>query len=297
MNKYSALYQIMLLMMFTFLCFILFAAISAFLAIGIYHVNIFSDSGILMKSKDPNVLGAMQMMQTLQAIGAFVVPAVGFAAMASLSKWEYLGESKRPSLILILICSLMVFVAFPFINYMGDWNSKLPFPKWVYESEEQASEMMQAFLNFNSLPTLFFNLFMMAILPAVGEEFLFRGVLQKLLYKVTNNKHIAVWSAAIIFSAFHMQFLGFFPRMILGAMFGYLVIETGSLWYSIAGHFTNNAMGVITIYLINTHQLQEGSDNYGSTEIIVASISCVLMVLLMAAFGVIAKRKSNQLPS
>ena len=290
MNKTSPLQQIMMLMMFTFLCYIVFVGISAMLAIALYHVNIFTNPNIMQQANEPTVLKALQMMQTFQAIGAFIVPAIGFAAVASKYKWQYLRVSKSPNFLIAAVVATMVIASMPFINYIGEWNTRLPFPQWVFDSEKEAEKMMRAFLNFDSGAELAFNLFMMALLPAVGEELLFRGVLQKLVYKIGKNKNVAVWLTAALFSAFHMQFLGFFPRMILGAMFGYLVIESGSLWYSIIGHFTNNAMAVVFTFLINTHRIPANSDTFGANELLPALASSVLMVFCMMLFGKLIQR-------
>jgi membrane protease YdiL (CAAX protease family) len=293
MSKTSPLQQIMMLMMFTFLCYVVFAAISVFLAIALFHVNIFSEPDVMKHAQEPRVLKALQLMQTFQAIGAFIVPAIGFAAVASKKKWAYLRLQCSPKFILSALVVTMVIGAIPFINYMGEWNSKLPFPQWVFDSEQEAEQMMKAFLKFDTTSGLVFNLFMMALLPAVGEELLFRGLLQKLIYKINHNKHVAVWLTAALFSAFHMQFLGFFPRMILGAMFGYLVIESGSLWYSIIGHFTNNAMAVVFTYLINIHAMPDGADSYGSNDIITSLLSAGVMVMCMAIFGKLIMRNQQ----
>lgn len=293
MNKTSPLQQIMMLMMFTFLCYIVFAGVSALLAISIFQVNIFTNPEIMQHATEPRVLMALQLMQTFQAIGAFIVPAIGFAAIASKNKWQYLRLKGAPQFILAALVFTMVIASMPFINYIGEWNIRLPFPQWVFDSEMEAEKMMRAFLNFDSSAELAFNLFMMALLPAVGEELLFRGVLQKLVYKIGKNKNVAVWLTAALFSAFHMQFLGFFPRMILGAMFGYLVIESGSLWYSIIGHFTNNAMAVVFTFLINTHRIPVNSDTFGANELLPALASSVLMVFCMMLFGKLIQRASE----
>ncbi len=60
---------------------------------------------------------------------------------------------------------------------------------------------------------------------------------------------MGIWVSAILFSALHMQFYGFFPRMLLGAFFGYLLLWSGSLWLPIIAHFVNNCVAVIFYYL------------------------------------------------
>ena len=95
--------------------------------------------------------------------------------------------------------------------------------------------------------TLFFNLIVIAVAAGITEEFLFRGALQRIIEKWTYNHHIIIWSAAIIFSTFHMQFFGFLPRMLLGAYFGYLLYWTRNIWIPVFAHFVNNAIAVISM--------------------------------------------------
>ena len=86
-----------------------------------------------------------------------------------------------------------------------------------------------------------------AVAAGITEEFLFRGALQRIIGKWTYNHHIIIWSAAIIFSTFHMQFFGFLPRMLLGAYFGYLLYWTRNIWIPVFAHFVNNAIAVISM--------------------------------------------------
>ena len=290
LHNYTNGQQILLLSLLSILCMVVFTAVGIFLSIGIYQVNIITNPDVINRANEPDILKALQLMQIMQAIGLFVVPTVGFASLASNNKWNYLNLNVKPNILALFVTIVLVLVSIPFINYMGEWNSKLPFPDWVYKSEKEAETMMQAFLNFDTPVLLFFNLLMMAVLPAIGEEFMFRGCVQKLIFGISRNKHIAVWLSAIIFSAFHMQFLGFFPRMILGAMFGYMAIESGSLWYSILGHFVNNATAVILTYLINTKQILPEVENFGVNCFIISMLSAILMILMLAVFGIIIKK-------
>lgn len=92
---------------------------------------------------------------------------------------------------------------------------------------------------------LIVNLMVMAVCPAITEEFFFRGALQRLIGKWSHNPHLVIWSVAILFSAFHLQFYGFIPRMLLGAYFGYLLLWSRSIWVPVFAHFVNNATAVI----------------------------------------------------
>jgi membrane protease YdiL (CAAX protease family) len=125
-----------------------------------------------------------------------------------------------------------------------EWNMNVHLPSGLHEFfkrfEDQAKEATDFLTSFYSLTYFIFAFVVVAIIPAVGEEFLFRGLIQKYMTGIVNNPHVAIWLTAIFFSAFHMQFFGFVPRMILGAFFGYLYYFSGNIWYAIGAHFVNN---------------------------------------------------------
>jgi membrane protease YdiL (CAAX protease family) len=93
------------------------------------------------------------------------------------------------------------------------------------------------------------NVFMIAVLPAIGEELIFRGVFQKILCSLFKSGHLAVWATAFIFSALHLQFFGFIPRFILGLIFGYLFLWSGTLWLPVISHFVNNTVPTVAAYI------------------------------------------------
>jgi len=199
-----------------------------------------------------------------------------------------LSLTQKPEWRVIILCLLLVIFALPFENFIGQLNQQISFPESLaaFESKLRAMETAAekatlAFLNMTSLGDYLLALGIMAILPAIGEEFLFRGVLQKLFQERFSNPHIAIWITAIIFSAIHMQFFGFFPRMIMGAALGYLFYWSGSLWLSIAAHFFNNAFAVTVAYFVGLDKLPEGIDQAGSQSIGVSLISLSLTALVL----------------
>ena len=135
---------------------------------------------------------------------------------------------------------------------------------WMERYEKEAAALTDAFLKMDSKKDLFINLFMVGLLPAIGEEFLFRGVIQKLLRQMTGNAHSAIIITAILFSAIHMQFFGFVPRFLLGAFFGYLLYWSGSIWLPVTAHFVNNGMAVIFSWYQQRNQLPFNPDTVGS---------------------------------
>ena len=130
----------------------------------------------------------------------------------------------------------------------------------MQQLEAQANALLQQFLTYGNGAwwVLLINLLVLAILPAIGEELTFRGVLQQLLYgqlstlnvqRSTLNNHLAVWVTAFIFSFIHFQFYGFIPRLLLGALLGYALLWSGNIRYSMIMHATNNALSVLLFYL------------------------------------------------
>ena len=144
---------------------------------------------------------------------------------------------------------------------------------------------------------------MIAILPALGEELMFRGVIQRILTNWTKNYHWGIWITAFLFSAMHMQFYGFLPRMALGAMFGYLLVWTGTMWVPILAHFVNNAMGVLGYYFIGKGVISKDVEEWGTgTEqlpLAIFSIAIVGFLLFLIYRGELHKTKMpvNQVDS
>jgi uncharacterized protein len=157
---------------------------------------------------------------------------------------------------LIPVAMILVILFFPFNEFFIKLNEGMQLPKqfegvqnWMQQSEENTAKMMKFMMDFNTLPQFIIAFIVIACFAGIGEELIFRGILQNLFLKKFNNHHTAIWLSAAIFSAIHFQFFGFLPRMLLGAMFGYLYVWTGNLWLPIIAHITNNGFIVIMMYL------------------------------------------------
>jgi hypothetical protein len=135
---------------------------------------------------------------------------------------------------------------------------------WMRTSENQAAQITSLFMNDKSYTGLFFNLIIIALLPAIGEEFLFRGVIQRLFKEMGSSIHVSIILTAILFSALHMQFFGFFPRFALGVLLGYMMYWSGSLRLPIIAHFVNNAMAVFFGWLSIRKGLPFDQDTLGT---------------------------------
>jgi len=146
-------------------------------------------------------------------------------------------------------------IIIPFINLLGDLNHQMVLPKmfsgievWMKTSEEQATLLTEKFLNIRTIQGLLFNILLISVIPAIGEELYFRGALQGVL-REWKGIRTSIWLTAIIFSTIHFQFYGFVPRMLMGAFFGYLLFWSENMWLPIVAHFTNNVIAVVFYYL------------------------------------------------
>ncbi|MDR1792781.1 MAG: CPBP family intramembrane metalloprotease [Bacteroidales bacterium] len=155
---------------------------------------------------------------------------------------------------------IFAFLSLPFVNFVADWNQSLHLPTlfsnletWIRETESQLAATTELLLQGKTFNILIINLLAIALIPALCEEFFFRGLLQQWAVFALGNKIVGVLFTAFIFSAIHLQFLGFFPRFLLGIYLGYLTIKSGTLWSAVLAHFINNAIIVVAAFLYHNH--------------------------------------------
>lgn len=241
---------------------------------------------------NPQVIEGLKFFQLLSAIGVFIVPPILYGWIVYKKPITSLSlKTFSTPINWLLVLALMV-VAMPFMTWLVEFNEQLilpdflaPLENWMKQSEQSAEALTKVFLTFNGVGSFVYILLIVAIVPAVGEELLFRGVLQKIMVSWFKNYHVAIWVTAILFSALHMQFYGFLPRMLLGALFGYVFYWSGSLWLPIFGHFINNGSVVALSYLYPEMMENTEITLFDSEMNWIASIvSAVLMVVLMLFF-------------
>lgn len=214
---------------------------------------------------DLSTVSAMWWLVTAQDIGLFILPGLIAAYIWSEQPAEWLHVHKGASAMTWLSAIVLMIVALPSINLISSWNQAMTFPaslsaleEWMRAKEEAGMQMTEKLLSAAGWGNLVINLLVVAILAAVSEEFCFRGVMQGIFSDREDQRtpHAAIWLAAIIFSAIHVQFYGFIPRMLIGALFGYALAWSGSLWVPIVMHCTNNAIVTLLYHLA----LQNGWD-------------------------------------
>ncbi|MFK5855491.1 MAG: CPBP family intramembrane metalloprotease [Bacteroidota bacterium] len=251
-----------------------------------FNVSLVEISAFVSNPNTPRAVSFIKYYQVINQIGIFVLPALLYSFLVSSSVTNYLSINKVPKLISILLGGIIIYSILPFNNYLDEINRQINFPDflsgvedWMVEKEEQARSLTLIFLNANTVSGLLLNIFIVALVPAIGEELMFRGVLIKLFNSFVNNIHIAVLLSALIFSAIHLQFFGFMPRVLLGLILGYLFVFTGNIWVPIFAHFINNASSAIIYYLHYNGYIKVSMESFGTSNNMVYIIGSLLITI------------------
>ena len=247
-------------------------------------------------------LNQVRYLQLLSHIGMFVLSSLVFALLVGGRPLRYLKAHKNPTGRGILLSVLIMLAALPLVNYVMELNQQMSLPEslrtleeWMRQAEDAAQVMTERFLQVTTYQGLLFNIFLIAIVPAIGEEFIFRGALQRIFHQWSRNAHVAVIITALIFSAIHFQFYGFLPRFVLGLVLGYMMVTTGNIWVPVMGHFFNNAAAVITFFIVHNYTEMDpeavGSQSFG---FLLALISLVLVVVFFRMLSWYSGRDRQQ---
>ena len=196
----------------------------------------------------------LKLLQVIQTVVVFIVPALIAAKLFWPESVEGLTESRGVNLKLIFSAGITMALSQYFIGWSGSVNSQIVLPEgwsavsaWVERTEQEAMELTGALTQYSTHSGFSLNIIIIALLPAIGEEWFFRGHVQRYFSEWFKNVHLSIFITAILFSAMHLQFMTFLPRFFLGLILGYLFYLGGNLWYSVAGHFTNNFLALMAM--------------------------------------------------
>lgn len=270
-----AFIQLAILMGMLFFGFIFGSMLFYFIALAM---------GIPVESVATNI-NSMRMMQFWLTLFTFLVPACLLAHLFSDDTNRYL-QLRRPSPPSVALTVLTMILAIPFLNLTVHLNEQIVLPESMKSletilrnMEDTAQTFTKQLLTTDSFSIFLFNIVIFAVLAGIGEEFFFRGVLQRIVAKTTANPHVVIWIVAFLFSVFHFQFYGLIPRMLLGALMGYLLLWTRSIWVPVTAHFTNNLLGVLNFYFIPDAKDQEKLDTLGLGNTLWLSFLSLFLVL------------------
>lgn len=266
-----------------------------------YHADMAKAIQLLTNVDDPSAIWLLKELQILQSIFLFIIPAVIVGYLFEQSSLGYFGMKKIPAGSVVLMIILIMMVSLPLINWLVSINEMMKLPSslagmenWMKDTEDQAAKITEKFLDVHTFGGFAVNMLMIAIIPAIGEEMLFRGLFQRLFGEWFKNNHVAIFLAAFLFSAVHLQFYGFLPRMMLGVMFGYMYIWTGTLWAPIFAHFLNNGAAVLVSYLSNRGIIHADYEKFGSTDSVFLIFTSVVFTGLLL-YGIFLRSRQKLL--
>src|SRR5688572_14658997 len=251
----SPLLSLLLILLNVFLGFVL---VGPMLGLGV--ASLFYDGNLLNDIQNPNdnpgiVLALLTTQSIATLVGLIIFPAIHIVSIEHKPISRFFPPQRKTLFVLFLVMAvgLTFMIA---ISPLVEWNMNLKFPEflkefetWARNAEDKTAQLTKIMTDFGSVGDLMIGLIVIALLPAIGEELVFRGMFQNEFFRGTGNIHLAIWASALIFSAIHFQFYGFIPRVLLGALFGYLYYWSGTLLVPMFAHFFNNAFGVMMIYL------------------------------------------------
>ncbi len=286
----SSFLRLLLLLVIVLTSSIVIMFAGVLIGIPIWGTDVIQNLSGEVDFSNPKVCMYLKYMQILSHLALFIIPAFFYAFLVSSNTKKYFQFSTRIHIPNLLLGTALIFAILPLINYLGEWNAGLKLPdslagieNWMMASEKSAMEYTTAFLSVKSFSAFLFNILMIAAIPAIGEELIFRGIVLKELKFSMKNIHIAVIISAFLFSTMHLQFYGFLPRFLLGILLGYLYIWSKNIFLPILIHFINNASAVIIAYFYEIGWSKTDMESFGSFDgnIIAVISSLIISIGLM----------------
>ena len=228
-------------------------------------------------------------------LSIYLIPALAYWYWFESATWKDFNRRSFNSVSALSAGILSGIVLLPFNGILINWNKGIVFAdvfsgieQWMIQKDQANNVLMTKLMDFTALDQLFITLIVSALIAAVGEEIFFRGIIQSKLIQGTKSVHSGVWLSAILFSAIHLQFFGFFPRLVLGALFGYLYVFSGNLWVAILAHFINNALFILTKYMEHQSINDDLNFHFPLDSWLIGACSLISSILLLIYF-----RKKN----
>lgn len=273
--------------------------------IGAGIIIILYDADVLMelaqlRLSNPDTVNALWILQVVSTTIPLLIAPVFFAYAIVKEPQEYLKPSfKFPwQLLLIVLCVMLI--SSPLIEFLSNLNQKMVLPsylssvqQWMREKEDQAQKLTAVLLQMKTIWNMISNVIIVGLFTAIVEEFMFRGCIQTIFTQWTRSSHAAIWITAILFSAFHMEFFGFLPRMMLGVVFGYLTVWSGSIWPAVWGHFINNGTAVVVTYLYQQKKIKIDPNDQHIFNYAGYLFSLIIVLFLLFLYRTIATGKKQ----
>jgi membrane protease YdiL (CAAX protease family) len=235
---------------------------------------------------NPGYLQAIKFSLLLNQICMFGLPALAFGWLQG-PQQDFLRAGHKVPYGLVGLGLVLIVAFMPAVSMLTDLNQRLWLPanmhgieNWIKSKEAANDRLTHVIMQMTSLNDFFINLIIVGIAAGFCEELLFRGVLQNIIFKSTRKLHASIWISAILFSAFHMQFYGFVPRMCIGALLGYMYASGGSIYVNAAMHAFFNGLQVLLIYLYQADIIKINIDDTETQPSYVLGVLSLLLTSL-----------------
>lgn len=266
----------------------------------LWGFNYISNPDVLGDLSNPFVVDANRFLLLFQHIGFFILPSIVFLYLSERNPKSFILLSRKFQLAKLLMVVAILISIMPFVNLLISWNEAMHLPEFMAavessmrDMENSAMKLTDALVNMERPLDLFYMTLLVAVLPAIGEELMFRGIIQRLFAQQFHSYHIGIWASAFFFSAMHFQFFGFFPRLLLGAALGYLLVYSGNIIYPMIGHFINNFSSLLIAYMIQHHMISPKVENIGADQDWLFVIPSLLITGYL--FFILWKKRDGQL--
>lgn len=238
---------------------------------------------LIKSSPDPKAL--VLKSQAVNAAITFLAIPILYMAIFRQSYFKNLDPLTKRFPVFLVLAIIIFFMGMPLLAYLVDWNKDMKLPSslkplqdWMENSENLAKVLTETIIYYKDSTSFVVTLLVVALIPGIGEELVFRGIVQNELKDILKSPTLAIWITGFLFSFIHFQFFGFFPRMFLGVLFGYLYYWSGNIYVSMFVHFMNNAL---TLVLANMYKQKDISFNPDSSE----SIPFYSVIISLVAFS------------
>ncbi len=223
-------------------------------ALGFDFATKYTQKEISEKILVPENANMVRLVQFLSTFVMFGLPAFLYAKISHKRPLMHLGFKSKTTIVQAALVIIIMIACLPLVGALTELTEALPFSKEMFEkfkaAEVEYNDQISIIGKMDSFPEFLLSLFMLAILPAVFEEVMFRGAVQNLLSRWWMMPVLAIIVTSLLFSLVHFSYLGFLSRAVLGFVLGWMFYRTGNIWLSIIAHAANNAVALTALYIV-----------------------------------------------
>jgi membrane protease YdiL (CAAX protease family) len=285
-QRFNPLSQLALLLAFCGAGIIVSSIITGIIGNMVLHVQLKDLAGALLKPENVQV---SRLIQVLTTFFIMALPALIVSTISGGNPVERIGFNETMSGIQVLIIMFMVIAGFFISGALSELNQMIPITKsatsYFQKLENEYNKEVMVLGNMKSIADFIFSIFVLALVPAIFEEMLFRGSLQQIMIALTRSSFVGILVTSIFFSAVHLSYYGFLPRLFLGIMLGYIFYFSKNIWLSIIAHFLNNAYSLAVMFALS----RSGKLNMDALDetypLYYGVIGAAVIILLFIAFN------------